>query len=450
MTSAATRPLTKACRTHVPLNEGVPVLMSHGSLAARADAVLPPTANRVTRLGIVRASGSRMWDEFGRVYLDFTCGVGVTNVGHNHPDVLAKTRDQLDVLVHGGHNVVYYPSYVELAERLAATVSEDEYRVYFSNSGAEALEAAVKLCMQATGRGGLVAFQRGFHGRTLATTALGSSTATYRDGYGEAMPTVHHLPFPYALRSRRDTDEEVRSCLDAFDRHLQLVAGPGVIAAVVMEPVLGEGGYLPAPPAFVQGIAERCQSAGIPLVFDEIQTGFGRTGRLFAYEDLGVEPDVLVLAKGIANGLPLSAMLARDSLMRAWPAGTHGGTYGGNPVACAAALAVLDLIDDDLLARVRKLGTSIMDALRDISAGYPGRVDVRGRGLMIGVEFLDENDQPDAGIVARIRHRCEEAGLLLLPCGADRNVIRLIPPLTVEDADVDEALHVMAAAIQRG
>lgn len=420
--------------------------MPSRSLAERADAVLPPTAERATRLGVVRAQGCYVWDEDGRRYLDFTCGVGVTNVGHNHPDVVRRARAQLETLVHAGHNVSYYPPYVELAERLVGRMP-GAYRAYFSNSGAEAIEGALKMCMQATGRGGLVAFQRGFHGRTLATTALSSSAAKYRNGYGEALPTVHHLPYPYSLRSGQSEEDEVRACLEAFDRHLQLVAGPSAIGAVVVEPILGEGGYLPAPVGFVRGLSERCTELGIPLVFDEIQTGFGRTGRLFAFEHYGVEPDVVVLAKGIANGLPLSAVLARDSLMQAWPAGTHGGTYGGNPVACAAALAVLDVVDDALLARSRTVGAAIMAELTTLTAGYPGRVDVRGRGLMIGVEFLDEQGRPDADVVAKLRQSAEAGGLLLLPCGADRNVIRLIPPLTVTDDELAEALRIFATGL---
>ncbi|GLU49773.1 aspartate aminotransferase family protein [Nocardiopsis ansamitocini] len=421
--------------------------MSDPSLAERADAVLPPTASRVTRLGITRAEGSYVWSETGRRYLDLTCGVGVTNVGHNHPGVMSRVREQLDSLVHAGHNVSYYPSYVELAERLVAAVP-GRYRAYFSNSGAEAVESALKMCMRATGRGGLIAFRRGFHGRTLGTTSLSTSSAKYRIGYGEALPSVQHLPFPYAFRSGRTEAEEVRECLRAFDEHLQLVTDPSQVAAVVVEPVQGEGGYLPAPVEFLRELARRCSELDIPLVLDEIQTGFGRTGRLFAYEHYGITPDVLVLAKGIANGMPLSAVVAREDLMLEWPPGAHGGTYGGNPVSCAAALAVLDLLDEPLLARARQVGDRLLEELRTILEAYPGVVDVRGTGLMIGVEFLDGSGVPDHETVALLRAHAESEGLLLLPCGPDRNVIRLIPPLTVSDDELAFALSVFRSGVE--
>ncbi|MGW3606779.1 aspartate aminotransferase family protein [Micromonospora sp. NPDC005161] len=419
--------------------------MSDLSLAERADAVLPPAAGRATRLGIVRAQGSQVWDERGRRYLDLTCGVGVTNLGHNHPAVLAAMRAQLDQAVHVGHNVVYYPTYVQLAERLVATLPGD-HKAFLSNSGAEAVEAAVKLCLSVTGRSTLIAFRRGFHGRTTTAMGLSTSSAAYRRGYGSLLPPVHHLPFPTSFRTGRAEADEVAACLDAFDEHLALVTPGEDIAAVIVEPVQGEGGYLPAPTAFLLGLAERCQRHGIPLVFDEIQTGFGRTGRRFAWEHSGVAPDVLVLAKGIANGMPLSAIVARTELMDAWPAGAHGGTYNGNPVACAAALAVLDQLDEDLLQRARALGDRLRAGLTTIVENHPSPVDVRGLGLMIGVEFLDEHRQPDSALVAGIKCHAEEARVILLPCGSDRNVIRLIPALTMTDAEADQALAVLAEA----
>ncbi|PSK85968.1 4-aminobutyrate aminotransferase [Murinocardiopsis flavida] len=416
------------------------------SLRDRAADLFPPAAARHTDLAVVRAQGAHVTTDDGRTILDFASGVAVTNVGHGHPAVLARIRGQLDELVHAGHNIGIYPGYVDLAETLVDLVGPG-HKVFFANSGAEALESAVKLAMRVSGRGALVAFKGGFHGRTLTTTALSASTAAYRAGYGTAMPPVHHVDFPTAFARGVSEDDEVRRCLAQLDELFDLILPADEVAAIVVEPVQGEGGYLPAPAAFLRGLRERCDRHGIALVFDEIQTGFGRTGTMFAYEDSGVAPDVLVLAKGIANGLPLSAIVARDALMDRWPAGAHGGTFGGNPLACAAALGVIEVLRGGALANAAEVGARLRDGLRDIAADLPLRSDVRGRGVMLGVELRHADGAPASDVVAGARALALDRGLLVLSCGVHKNVLRLMPPTTVSADEADTALAILRDAL---
>lgn len=418
----------------------------NGTLRERAAALFPPAAARHTDLSIVGAQGSHVTTDDGRRILDFASGVAVTNVGHGHPAVLARVRAQLDELVHAGHNIGIYPRYVELAEELVGLVGPDR-KVFFANSGAESLEAAVKLAMHVSGRGALVAFKGSFHGRTLTTTALSASSSAYRRGYLSAMPPVHHVDFPNAFRRGGSEEAEVTRCLTQLDELFELVLPVDEVAAIVVEPIQGEGGYLPAPTAFLRGLRERCDRHGIALVYDEIQTGFGRTGTMFAYEHSGVEPDVLVLAKGIANGLPLSAIVAGTALMDQWPAGAHGGTFGGNPVACAAALGVIDVLRSGALENARVVGAQLGDGLAAIAQRLPLRTDVRGRGMMLGLELRHPDGTPASGIVSRTRDLALQNGLLVLSCGVHKNVLRLMPPTTLPSADAEAALSILADAM---
>ena len=421
---------------------------AHGkTLQQRAAELFPPAAARHTDLAVVAAKGATLWTEDGREVLDFACGVAVTNVGHGHPDVLAAIHAQLDVLLHAGHNIAVYPSYVDLAERLVGLVGP-AHKVFYGNSGAEALEAGVKLALRVTGRSGLVAFKRGFHGRTLATTALSASSSAYRAGYLAALPAVHHVDFPAPFANGRGTDEEVERCLAELDDLFTLVLPADEVAAIVVEPFQGEGGYLPAPAAFLRGLRERADRHGIVLIYDEIQSGFGRTGLMFGYEHSGVTPDVLVLAKGIANGLPLSVMVAKSDLMDRWPAGAHGGTFGGNPVACAAALAVLDVLEGGALDNARRVGSELMTGLARIASTLPLRSEVRGAGMMIGMELRHQDGRAAADVVAEVRRQALENGLLVLACGADKNVLRLMPPTTLTFNEADRALATLSAAFR--
>ncbi|WP_400164543.1 aspartate aminotransferase family protein [Brevibacillus sp. TJ4] len=416
------------------------------SLYERANAVMPPVASRATTLGVVKGQGAYLWSEDGKKYLDFASGVAVTNVGHNHPLVVERAKAQIDELIHGGHNVVYYPVYVELAEKLNE-LNGGNCKVYFSNSGAEVNEGAIKLAKKVTKRPGIISFKRSFHGRTIATTTLTASNSGYRMDYEGLLPSVYYAEYPYALRSGLSEEAEVARCLAQLDEIFRFLIAPDQVAAIILEPVQGEGGYIVPPKGFLQELRSICDKHGILLVFDEIQTGFGRTGKMFAWQHFGVQPDVLTLAKGIANGFPLSALVAKAELMDQWTAGTHGGTYGGNPVACAASLAVIELLEGGALDNCNKMGAYFVEELHKLKADYPQIAEIRGLGLMIGMECLDQDGKPDAKTVSGLKDKAMEKGLILLTCGTDKNVIRFIPPTTVTKEEIDEALRIIRESL---
>jgi 4-aminobutyrate aminotransferase len=416
--------------------------------AERAERLFPPASARRTDLMVERASGTYIWTTDGRRILDMASGIGVTNVGHNNPRVVEAAKAQLENLMHMGHNIALYPAYVELAERLVELVGPDR-KVYFSNSGAEALEGALKLAIRASGRTGLIAFKRSFHGRTIATTALSASSAKYRTGYQGVMPNVYHVDYPAPFISGLDVDAEVERCLRDLDETLALQIAPSDVAAIVIEPMQGEGGYHPAPAAFLQGLRERADKYGIALIFDEIQSGFGRTGRMFAYEHSGVMPDIMTLAKGIANGFPLSAIVARTDLMDKWPAGAHGGTFGGNPMACAAALAVIDILQEGALENARIVGEQLRQGLEQVGDAVELKTDVRGLGMMLGIEFRNHDGSAASGFVSKVCELALDAGLLLLTCGAEGNVLRLMPPTTLTAEEATETIRLVKDAVAR-
>ncbi|MTT32120.1 aminotransferase class III-fold pyridoxal phosphate-dependent enzyme [Terrilactibacillus sp. BCM23-1] len=421
--------------------------MVERSLYARAKAIFPPVANRATSLGIVKGEGVYLWDEEGNKYLDFASGVAVTNVGHNHPYVVQKVVEQCQTLIHGGHNVIYYPTYVELGEKLIEAV-DPNYKVYFSNSGAEANEAAIKLAKQVTKRPGIISFKRSFHGRTLATTTLTASNSGYRQNYEGLLPSVYYADYPYATRSGLNEEEEVKRCIGALDEIFHCLIAPEQVSSIIVEPMQGEGGYVVAPKAFIQHLRKVCDEHGILLIFDEVQTGFGRTGKLFAYEHFDVKPDILTLAKGIANGFPLSAIVAKGELMDAWTQGTHGGTYGGNPVACASALAVLELLQDKYIDNAKKMGEYFVEELTLLKEKYDEILEIRGLGLMIGVEFVTKTGEPNATLVKKVIGKALEKGLILLNCGVDKNVIRFIPPLIVKEEEINKAITIFSECLE--
>ncbi|MDV7757306.1 aspartate aminotransferase family protein [Liquorilactobacillus mali] len=419
------------------------------SLYERSLEVLPPVAKRATKLGVTKGEGVYLTSEDGEQYLDFAAGVGVVNCGHNNPKVVAAVEKQLHELVHGGHNVVYYPSYVELAEKLVKRVGKD-YKVYFSNSGAEANEGAVKLALSVTKRNGIIAFTSSFHGRTLLTAAMTASNAQYRKNYEGVLPPVYHVDFPDVYNSKLSVDAEVERCIAQLESLFHSVLAPSQVACIVVEPVQGEGGYLPAPKIFLEKLRAICDEHGILLIFDEIQSGYGRTGHLFAKDYYGVQPDVLTSAKGIANGIPLSAVIGKAEYMDQWEPGAHGGTFGGNPLACAAGNAVLDIMDDNFLGNVRKKGAYFKEKLELLADKYDVISSVRGLGLMIGMEFRDpQTNKPDTDLVAKIREEALNEHLILLNCGVFHNVIRFIPPLVVSSDIIDEALEIIDRSIAR-
>lgn len=420
------------------------------TLAERCKKVMPPMAGRVTDLGIVKAEGCWLTTENGDRILDFASGIAVCNLGHNHPAVIAAAEAQMKKLVHGCHNVLYYEPYVELAEKLVELTGGGT-KVYFSNSGAEANDGAVKLAKYVTGRPGIIAFKGSFHGRTLGAVSLTASSAHYRKNIESSlMPNVYHLDYPYLLHTPFPYDGEhtPRQYFDQFEDLFHTLIAPESVAAIVMEPVQGEGGYIVPSPDWMRYVRKLCDTYGICLIFDEVQTGFGRTGKLFAYEHFGVTPDILTCAKGIANGFPLSAIIATAELMDQWPAGAHGGTFGGNPVACAAALATIKELKGGAIAHGAEMGGYLMEKLRALQSKYPRIAELRGLGLMIGMELLEENGAPAAELTKAVQKKTLEKALLLLPCGTYKNVIRFIAPLLVAPEEIDRAVAIVDAVMQ--
>lgn len=416
------------------------------SLYERCMKVMPPVVKRATTMGVTNGEGCYLWSEDGRKILDFASGVAVCNLGHNHPKVVEAAEKQMKELIHGGHNVVYYESYVRLAERLVELTGGDTM-VYFSNSGAEANEGAIKLAKYVTKRPGIIAFRGSFHGRTLATTSLTSSSSAYRKNYEGLLPSVYFAEYPYLYRTPYEMKDGKcpKEYFEQFENIFHTLIDPSMVAAIMMEPVQGEGGYIVPDKKFVQYVREICDKYGILLIFDEVQSGMGRTGKLFAYEHFGVKPDILTSAKGIANGFPLSAVIGKKEIMEQWPAGAHGGTFGGNPVACAAANAVLDeLTDGGMLDNAAKMGDYFKEKLFALQKEYPSVIgDVRGLGLMLAMEMVHPDKTPDADITTAIRTKALEKGLLLLGCGTNHNIVRFIAPTIVTEKEIDIAINII-------
>ena len=411
--------------------------------------LLSPVWTHMTEIQPVRAEGVYLYDSDGNRYTDFTSGIGVISTGHCHPAVVNAIKKQASALIFGQMNIVIPPAAVELAGKLNDVTPPSLDRFFLSNSGAEAIEAAVKLSRSATGRRNIVVFQGSFHGRTHQTMAMTTSKAVYRYNYQPLPGGVFVAPFPssyaYGWEDSRTTD----FCLKQLDLLFHSQTAPDETAALVIEPVLGEGGYVPAPAAFLQALRALCDQEGILLVLDEVQTGFGRTGRFFAFEHAGIEPDILVMAKGLGSGMPISAIASRAELMDKWPAGTHGGTYGGgSAVAAAAACATIDVIrDEELVENAAACGAFLMSELRQLQAEYPVIGDVRGRGLMVGLEFTDSDGSPDAATADAVLAESLRRRLLLLNCGSYKNVIRWIPPLIVSEEQLATALATFSEAL---
>ncbi len=419
---------------------------------ARDQRAVAGAYSRYTDLVIEDAAGSYLVDVEGRRYLDFGSGIGVTSLGHQQPDVVAAVHRQVDSYWHTSV-VTQHVRLTEAAEKVASICPDPLDTVFFANSGAEVVEGALKLARRVTGRRGLIAFQGGFHGRTFGAVSVTTSKVHYREGYGPLLPDVYLTPYPYCFRTCSHGPEE--PCPIAEGRELERlfkhVIPADEVAAILVEPIQGEGGYIVPPKGFLANLRRICDRHGILLICDEVQSGVARTGKWLAVDHDGVVPDVVLLAKALGSGLPLGAIVASHELMGRWPAGAHGSTFGGNPISCAAAVATLEVIErQGLLQRATDLGDRIQAAARRWQGEVGGPRDVRGRGLMIGLEFLDSTGQPDAERVEEIRSVCLSQGLLLLSCGIDDNVIRLIPPLTLSDQELALALEVMEGAVLRG
>jgi 4-aminobutyrate aminotransferase len=403
-------------------------------------AELSSLLKQATGVVAARGEGALLFDEDERRYLDFTAGIGVTSTGHCHPRVVAAAQEQVGRLIHAQYTTVMHRPLLTLVDRMSEVLPAGLDRMFFVNSGSEAVEAALRLARQATGRPNVVVFHGGFHGRTVAAASMTTSGTKFRSGFAPLMAGVHVSPFPDPTHYGWSQEQATEFALRQLDYTLQTLSSPQDTAAFLVEPVLGEGGYVPASTEFLAGLRERADRHGILLVLDEVQTGWGRTGRFWGHEHFDGRPDVLITAKGIASGFPLSGIAASDELMsKAWP-GSQGGTYGANAVACAAAVATLDVIEDEkLVENAAARGEQLRTALQAVAADHPRVTDVRGLGLMIGNEFRDADGEPDGAAAARAQQEAARRGLLLLTCGAWGQVVRFIPALVVDQAQVDEA-----------
>lgn len=409
---------------------------------------LSPVWTHLTDIVVDHAEGCYLYATDGRKMLDFTCGIGVTNTGHCHPKVVEAIRQQAGLLIHGQVNLVVHKPLLELIDELRTVLPSTLDGFFFSNSGAEAVEGALKLARHATGRPNVIVVQGSFHGRTNATMAMTTSKNSYKIGYQPLMPGVYVTPFPYALRYGWDEEKASQWCLDELELLLMTQLAPQETAAIFIEPVIGEGGYLVPPKTFMKGLRELTQKHGILLVADEVQSGFGRTGKWFGYQHFEIEPDIMTVAKGIASGMPISGVISRLELMSKWIPGSHGGTYGGNAVAAAAAVATIRTIKEEkIIENVVTRGAQLKAGLAHLQEKYPQIADVRGLGLMVGTEFRDAQGKPDKKTTKAVQAECLSRQMMLLTAGPWDNTIRWIPPLVVTESQMNEALNIFESAL---
>jgi 4-aminobutyrate aminotransferase len=417
--------------------------------------VVPAVWARFTDIHADRGEGSWLIARDGTRYLDYTSGIGVTNTGHAHPRVVEAIREQAGKLLHGQQNIVYHEPGLRLHDRLAGMLPGGPWGAFLANSGAEAVEAAVKLARVSTGRIPVIAFRYGFHGRTALAMALTSAKHTIRSANEPLAGSVYHADFPYCYRAPGGAHDPA-DCSCDWEASLELMfhqlVDPDKVAGIFIEPVIGEGGYIVPPPTFLPRLREITSKHGILLVVDEVQTGFGRTGQMFALQHTPVEPDIMIVAKGIASGMPLSGIVARRELMDAWPPGTHGGTYGGNAVACAAALATIDVIEEEgLIDNARERGAQLLDGLRELQARHAVIGDARGLGLMVAMELVKpgqgDGREPNPAAVKQVLTAALERQLMLLSAGPYGSVVRIIPPLTTTAEEVEMALGILDEAL---
>ena len=412
-------------------------------LLARHNDVLAPVIGFNTAIHAVSAEGLWITDPDGNRWADFACGTAVTNLGHRHPAVVAAAKTQLDHLIHSGM-IVRYESVVRAGEKLREITPSTIEKFGFANSGAEAVEATVKLAKHTTGRQGIVAFRGAFHGRTMGSVAYTTSNAKYRDGYHPVLGSVFVTPFPHAYRWGMDIDDAVDLSIGELRLMFKHVVSPKNIAAFLVEPVQGEGGYIPAPPRFLDELRAIADEHGILLIYDEVQSGFGRTAEWFATDHFDAKPDIIAMGKGIANGFPLSAYGASAELIDSWPAGSHGTTFGGNPVAAAASVAVVETMEE-LLPHARELSKESFERFHELADRHETIGDIRGLGLMIGVEFVEDRDTrvPDAKAFKHVAAHAFARELIIIECGPDGNVLRFIPPLITTHEELEWAIDLV-------
>ena len=411
---------------------------------------MAPVWTRIFNFVADRAEGSYIYTDDGRKLLDFTCGIGVTNTGHCHPKVVEAIREQAGLFLHAQANLVIHKPMLQLIEELRTIAPPSIDSFYFANSGAEALENAIKMARVATGRQNVIVFSGSFHGRTAGTMVLTTSKTVYRTGFGPLPSGVFVSPFPYAFRLKMTEAEAAEYALEQLEYLLASQTAPKETAAILVESVLGEGGYVVPPKSFMKGLREICDRHKIMLIFDEVQSGFGRTGKWFALEHFEVVPDIITAAKGLASGMPLSGVFTRTDIMLKLDVGSIGGTYGGNAVACAAGVATIRALREDrMLENASERGTQLMTGLRKFQEEYPQIGDVRGLGLMIGTEFIVEGRADKAKqLVKDVIHSAEEKGLLLLSCGTYDNTVRFIPPLNVSSEQIHDGLRIFGESLK--
>ena len=419
--------------------------MLNADVSRRRDEAISRGVGMMTQIYADRALNSEIWDIEGNRYIDFAAGIAVVNTGHCHPKVMAAVAHQMGKFTHTCHQVLHYEPYIRLAERLNAAVPGDfAKKTIFVTTGAEAVENAIKVARISTGRSAVIAFGGAFHGRTFMGMSLTGKVEPYKKGFGAMMPDVWHVPFPQDVHGISTAD-----AMAGITKLFKADLDPGRVAAIIFEPVQGEGGFYPAPADLVRAIRALCDEHGIVMIADEVQTGFARTGNLFAMDGYGVAADITTMAKGLAGGLPLAAVTGKAEIMDAAHPGGLGGTYGGNPLGIAAAHAVLDVIEEeDLCARANELGSRLKQKLEGIRATTPEIVDIRGPGFMVAVEFANpSNHEPDAGFTNRVRMEALKRGLILLTCGVYGNVIRFLAPITIPDAHFHEAMGILEEAV---
>jgi 4-aminobutyrate aminotransferase len=430
------------------LRSKIPGPKAKGYVARDAEA-LSPSYTRSYPFVMDHGQGSIAWDVDGTRYIDFNAGIAVTTTGHSHPEVVKAIQEQAAKFIHMAGTDFYYGVEIELAEKLNSLVPGDQAkRLFFTNSGTEAVEAAIKLARYYTGRPQMIAFLGGFHGRTMGSLALTASKAVQKKGFAPLMPGVTHVPYGYCYRCAYNLEYPACdvACVEFIESLFEKSLPPEEVAAIFIEPIQGEGGYIVPPPEFHVRLRELADRYDILLVDDEIQTGMGRTGRWFAIEHWGVVPDIVTIAKGVASGMPLGAMVARKELMT-WPPGAHGSTFCGNPLCCAAALATIELIEEGLMENAAKMGRYMLDRARAMEAEHPTIGDVRGKGLMIGIELVKdrESKEPARALRDDLLQRAFKKGLLMLGCGA--STVRFMPALTIDVQTADEGLAIFEEAL---
>jgi 4-aminobutyrate aminotransferase/(S)-3-amino-2-methylpropionate transaminase len=427
-------------------NNGKQVMKNH-KLQKRKDQVFARGMGNLLPIYAVRAKNAELWDEEDNRYIDFAAGIATVNTGHSHPKIVAAVKQQLEAFSHTCVLVTPYASAVELAEKITAVAPIEDARAIFLSTGAEAVENAVKIARVATGRPGVIAFSGGFHGRTNLCLGLTGKVDPYKKGFGPFTPEIYHAPFP-AEYLGVSAEVSLAALEELFKSDIQADR----VAAIIIEPVQGEGGFYPVPEGFLFQLRELCDLHGIILIIDEIQTGFARTGKMFAVEYDGIEPDIITLAKGIAGGFPIAAVVGKADVMNAPEPGGLGGTFAASPLGCAAGLAVLDIIEKESLCdRAVEIGNRLKAGLRRMQADHPALIgDVRGLGAMVAMELISDGDanQPNPELTKAVTVKAAELGLILLSCGVRGNVIRILAPLTIKSKHLEEGQEILAEAFR--